>query len=419
MTGKSKIQAVRGMVDIMPPNSRLWADVEARARAIFSSYGYSEIRTPIVEPTELFARGVGETSSVVEKEMYTFVDQGDNTLSLRPEGTASVVRAYLESGAFNTEPICRYFYIGQMFRRERPQKGRQRQFHQIGVELLGPDSPLADAEVIAMTAHFLEAIGVKDVAIEINSIGCKECRPKYNELLLAHLSSHKDSLCGDCTRRLDKNPMRTLDCKQERCAHVVLSAPRMAEHLCDSCRTHFDSVKAALVSAKVDFIVNERIVRGLDYYMRTAFEFTTQKLGSQNAVGGGGRYDGLVEELGGPHVAGVGMALGFERMMMLLEADGVVPPHGGGVFLVMLGEAAQNMALSIIQPLRKMGITVEWDYAAKSMKAQMRHADKAGASRVIIVGDDELAKGEVMVKDLRDGSQVAVKIDKLEAHFSA
>lgn len=405
------------MVDVMPPVSRLWQEVESAARRVFDSYGYHEIRTPIAERTELFRRGVGENTSIVEKEMYTFTDQGDESLTLRPEGTASVVRAHIESGAYVAEPVARYYYMGPMFRRERPQKGRQRQFYQIGCELIGVESPLADAETIAMTAHFLSEVGVDDAELEINSIGCAKCRPSFNEALLKCLDDCRDSLCEDCKKRIARNPMRVFDCKNENCRELIKTAPRISEYWCDECRPHFDAVKKALDLLEIKYTLNERIVRGLDYYMRTAFEFTSGKLGAQNAIVGGGRYDGLVKALGGPDVAGVGFALGVERLIILLEGERGLPKTEDLIFFAVIGERARDAVLPIIQMLRRDGVRVEWDYAARSLKAQMRRAGRLSAETVVIIGDEELAKGHAIVRDMRAATQREVKIKELPMHF--
>ncbi len=415
--GHNKIRAVKGMPDILPPMTLLWQEVEEKARRIFSTYGYGEIRTPIVERTELFRRGVGETTSIVEKEMYSFVDQGDEPLTLRPEGTASVVRAYIEGNVFQTDPIARYFYGGPMFRRERPQKGRQRQFHQIGCELLGVDSPLADAEMMAMVAHFFSELGLSDLTLEINSIGCNVCRPNYNEALVAYFREHQKDLCADCMRRLERNALRILDCKQATCRSLIEQAPRISTFWCGECEPHFAAVRAALEQLEIPFSVNERIVRGLDYYMRTAFEFTTTKLGAQNAVAAGGRYDGLVKELGGPDVAGVGFALGMERLILLLEMERANGRAQDLVFFAVLGEKARDAVLPLIQTIRRDGVRVVWDYAGKSLKAQMRRADRLSAETVVIVGDDEITKGIAQVRDMRAGTQAEVRIRDLPLHF--
>ncbi len=412
-----KFTAVKGMADVMPPESRLWQKVEAAARGVFGCYGYSEIRTPIAEPTELFRRGVGENTAIVEKEMYTFEDRGGESLTLRPEGTASVVRAYIESGAFLSEPLARYYYMGPMFRRERPQKGRQRQFFQIGCELLGVDSPIADAEVMAMISQFLSESGAADVTLEINSLGCPDCRPSFNAALLAFLKKSESKLCADCVRRLERNPMRVLDCKNEACAELTKGAPSLPDYWCETCRAHYDEVKRALAAMGVAYVENYRIVRGLDYYMRTAFEFTTTKLGSQNAVAAGGRYDGLVKSLGGTDVPGVGCALGVERLVLLIEQNKEPLPAEDLIFFVVMGDRARFEVLPVIQTLRRDGVRVEWDFAIHSLKSQMRRASKLNAETVVIVGDDEIAKGVASVKDMRSGEQHEVRIKDLPQHF--
>lgn len=413
----NRINAVKGMVDVMPPVTGMWQGIEDAARRVFGAYGYREIRTPIVEPTELFRRGVGETTSIVEKEMYSFVDQGENALTLRPEGTASVVRAYIESGACSFDSLARYYYMGPMFRRERPQKGRQRQFYQIGCELLGVESPYADAEVIAMGDHFLGEVGVKDVKLELNSLGCPACRPSFDGALKKYLASKISDLCDDCRRRMGRNPMRVLDCKNENCKALVKDAPRLPNYWCEGCRGHFDSVGNALVSLGIEFVINDRIVRGLDYYMRTAFEFTTDKLGAQNAIVGGGRYDGLVKDLGGPDIAGIGFALGMERLALLLQQFKTAGPKEDMVYFAVVGEKARDVILPTIQMLRKDGVRVEWDYAVRSLKAQMRRAGKLNAESVVIVGDDEISRDEVIIRDMRAGTQHAVRIKDLPMHF--
>jgi len=413
-----KITAVKGMYDVMPPASEVWRRVEDTAARLFTAYGYAEVRIPVVEEKQLFVRSVGNTTDIVTKEMYEFRDRNELELALRPEGTASVVRAYIESGAYVSEPIAKYWYRGPMFRYERPQKGRQRQFYQIGAELLGVDSPHADAEVIAMMAQLISELGLSDVSLEINSIGCPECRPGFNKELIAYLKSVHDGLCDDCKRRMEKNPLRVFDCKEAGCKKLMQKAPSMSSSLCDACCSHFHLVQDVLKSIEVPYRVNERIVRGLDYYMRTAFEFTTSQLGAQNAVSAGGRYDGLVRDLGGPEVPGVGFALGMERLTLLLEEQGKAnPPPKDMIYCAVLGEKALREALPVIQKLRTGGVRVEWDFASKSLKAQMRKADKLGAESVIILGDDELARGMAMVRDMRAKTQHEVRLTDLPMHF--
>jgi len=415
---KTKIAAVKGMHDIMSPESRLWDEVEKTAHRVLSAYGYEEVRTPIVEATDLFVRSVGESTAIVEKEMYSFKDRNGDDLSLRPEGTASIVRAYIESGAALSETIARYYYKGAMFRRERPQKGRQRQFHQIGLELFGVESPLGDVEVMATFAHLLDELKIDGVRLEINSIGCDKCRPAYNRLLLTFLEKHSGHLCEDCKRRIGRNPLRVFDCKNESCVEQLKTAPKISHSWCDVCVTNFEGVKDGLKTLSIPFVFNERIVRGLDYYQRTAFEFTTEKLGSQNAIAAGGRYDGLVRDLGGPDVPGVGYAIGMERLILLYEQQhGRPKPKEDLVYFAVLGENTAKKVLSTIQMLRKDGVRVEWDFGAKSLKAQMRRADKLGAESVVIVGEDEIARGHAIVRDMHDKTQHEVRLTDLPMHF--
>lgn len=411
----SKYTAVKGMSDCLPPDSRRWQALEAVARKIFESYGFAEIRTPIVEKTALFTRSVGETTAIVEKEMYSFVDQGDELLTLRPEGTASVVRAYVESGAASQHPQSKYYYMGPMFRRERPQKGRYRQFYQLGVELFGTAAPAADADVMAVLWDLLDhQLHLPDLALEVNSIGCSGCRGGYLKALNDFLASRSDKLCGDCQRRLQKNPMRVLDCKNERCQAILHDVPVVSTFWCEGCAAHFAEVQAALKLLHVPFTINPRIVRGLDYYMRTAFEVTTTRLGAQSAVAAGGRYDGLVKQLGGPDIPGVGFAIGEERLLLLLEDAGTLTmPKEVSVSVVMLGRVARDTVLPMIQRLRREGMTVHWDYDERSLKAQMKHADKVGASFTVIVGDDELRAKSAIVKAMETGQQETVPFDNL------
>jgi histidyl-tRNA synthetase len=412
-----KFQAVKGMADIMPPETKLWQDVESAARRVFESYGMSEVRTPIAEQAELFRRGVGESTSIVEKEMYVFEDRGGDLLALRPEGTASVVRAYIESGAGQSEPVAGYYYMGPMFRRERPQKGRQRQFHQIGCEILGYESPLADADVIAMFAHLLRELGIGGISLELNSLGCSQCRPSFNDALESFLAKRADGLCDDCRRRMGRNPMRVLDCKNEACRGLLGGAPRLPDYWCNPCKEHFGSVRKALGAMGIEHELKPGIVRGLDYYMRTAFEFIAGSLGAQNAVAAGGRYDGLVKALGGPDIPGVGCALGIERLVILMGKREEAGPPVHPVFFAIMGDQAAAAALPAIQTLRSDGVRVEWDYSMRSLKAQMRRANKIGAGTVVIVGDDEVAKGHATVRDMHTGAQHEVRIADLPRHF--
>lgn len=408
---------IKGMSDIVPPESLLWDHIESCAKDVFATFGCQEIRTPVVEKTELFVRSIGEATSVVEKEMYSFLDRNEDSLSLRPEGTASVVRAYIEHHGME-EKSAKFFYMGPMFRYERPQKGRKRQFHQIGVEVIGAVNPASDAEVMAMFSHFMNKLGIDDYSLEINSIGCPNCRPGYHEMFMKFLSKRSAVLCADCLRRIEKNPLRAFDCKNESCREAMKPAPEIGTHLCDDCKTHFAGVQKHLKALKVPFVVNHRIVRGLDYYVRTAFEFTSDKLGAQNAICAGGRYDGLVRAMGGPEVAGVGFSIGVERIILLMETLGKVPKFDRElVFFALLGEKPVEKILPMINTLRLDGVNCEWDYESRSLKAQMRYAGKLQAHTVVIVGEDEISKGTAVVRNMHTGEQSEIRIDDLPRRF--
>lgn len=405
-----KTAAVRGFRDILPEESALWQMLMTQARTSFAAYGFSEIIVPILEKTDLFARAIGETTDIVEKEMYTFTDRDESSLTLRPEGTASVIRAYIEHSLHQKEPVSKLFYIGPMFRRERPQKGRYRQFHQIGAEILGRDDPLIDAELLLMLHDFFSALQL-DVALDINSLGCPNCRPHYREQLRAFGESKLAELCEDCHSRLNRNPLRLLDCKKEGCRQATAQAPALADFLCDPCREHFTSVRERLRQEHVRIEVNPRLVRGLDYYCRTSFEVLAQGLGSQNAVCGGGRYDGLVEQLGGPAVPGIGFAIGVERLAMLIQAqnrDFSTPPE---VFIAPLGAAAESPAFAVARRLRNAGYRIELESGGRGLKAQMRRADKLGARHVLILGETELAAGKGTVRDMQTKTDRPVSVD--------
>lgn len=413
-----KYTVVKGMSDIMPVLMPLWHKLEDAVLSVFGAYGYSEIRTPILEKTELFVRGIGSDTAIVEKEMYTFKDISGDMLSLRPEGTASVVRAYIESGAYQNDQVAKYLYIGPMFRRERPQKGRYRQFYQVGVEAIGVSDPSIDAEQIAMGDFFFKKLGLSDFATEINSLGCKKCRPEYNKIFGDFLKKKQIHLCDDCRRRIVKNPLRAFDCKNPACIEAMKDAPLIGAYLCKECEDHFVSVQKSLNSLGTKFIVNHKIVRGLDYYMRTAFEFVTDKLGAQNAIGGGGRYDGLVHELGGPDVSGVGFALGVERIIFLMQTLGLDDAKPKDmVFFALLGDRAREKGMPIINMLRQDGVCVEFDNEGRSLKSQMRRADKLSAHTVVIVGEDELKEGIATVRNMHTKEQKEVKFNDLARHF--
>ncbi len=398
---KMKIASVKGFHDVLPGETARWAWVEQRARDLFARYHFREVRIPIVEKTELFTRSIGDTTDIVEKEMYTFIDRDGTSLTLRPEGTAGVVRAYVEHALAQREPVSKLFYFGPMFRRERPQKGRLRQFHQVGVEVLGRDDPAIDAEVLMLLHDLLVELDVRRFSIEVNSLGDEQCRPAYREALRAFAEAQRTYLCANCQRRLERNPLRLLDCKVPSCAAIVAEAPTIEGFWCQACRDHFAQVRRMLDYAGVPYQVAPRIVRGLDYYVRTAFEVKAEGLGAQNAVGGGGRYDGLVRSLGGPDVAGIGFALGLERVLLALGTtvdERLEPPLE--VFIAPLDREAELRVLAVAQRWRREGFKIELGSAHRSLKSQMRQADKCGAPFVFLVGEAELEAGAASVRDM-------------------
>lgn len=407
------IRTLRGMNDILPEETPLWREMEETARTLFARYGYEEIRTPLLEELALFSRTLGETTNVVEKEMYSFQD-GEKWVALRPEGTASVVRAYIESGRSAQDPIARYFYLGPMYRHERPQKARLRQFHQIGVEALGTASPLLDAELIHMLHLYFKGLGITDLEIELNSLGCPLCRPNYQKAFHDFLVQNQSRLCEDCKRRMEKNPLRVLDCKEETCRTLSEEAPSIQDFLCDVCEQEFDLVLETLGQLGSPYKINYRIVRGLDYYIKTTFEFTSKNLGAQNAVAGGGRYDGLVRLLGGPNIPGIGFAIGMERVIELLKAQRTsTRMKSQKIFIAPLGEKALGEAVKLAQSLRDAGCVVDLDYEGKSLKSQMRYADKIGASHVVILGENELKKKMAILRDMTSQQQQEVPLATL------
>jgi len=407
-----KMQSFRGFRDILPDEIALWHVVEAAARELFGLYGYSEIRTPVLEKVELFSRSVGEDTDIVQKEMYVIENKREGNMALRPEGTASVVRAYNEHNLAASRPVPeKLYYILPMFRHERPQAGRFRQFYQIGAEALGIDSPALDAEMIAMVAHLLKKFEVSSVEIHLNSVGCKNCRPQYREQLKTYLAASYPELCQDCRNRYERNPMRILDCKQAGCQQIVASAPVMLEHYCQACHAHFAELQEYLGIWGIEFRINPRMVRGLDYYVRTAFEFVSSSLGAQSAILGGGRYDGLSEDIGGPHLPGVGFAMGMERLISLLQVE--LRPQPIDVFIAVLGAAARKPAIALQRDLRQAGIRTELEYQEKSLKSQMKKAGKLGVSYTVILGENELAQGIAVVRDMRASSQHEAALDQL------
>ena len=406
------ITAIKGMNDILPGDVETWQFLEQTAREVFGCYGFSEIRTPVPEKTELFCRSIGETTDIVEKEMYTFLDKSENLLTLRPEGTAPVMRSFIQNRLYNLDSVSKLFYMGPMFRYERPQKGRYRQFHQLGVEVLGVEDAKIDAQVLAMLHQYFIRIGIEAVALQINSLGCPECRPAYRESLIAYLEARLDSLCPECQRRYVTNPLRVLDCKVSGCQEATVDAPAVIDHLCSACDEHFGRVKKYLQSLDVPFSVNARMVRGLDYYVRTTFELVTDQLGSQNAVAAGGRYDGLVESLGGPALPGIGFAIGLERLI-LMKGEEKVSPVSPQLFIAAIGDEASDRAFVLMSQLQIAGIRAEMDYLGKSLKAQMRRANKLNAAFTLILGEDELQSGQAQLKNMGDSSQSTVELENL------
>jgi len=402
-----EIKAIRGFNDILPDEIGKWQFVEKTAREVFEGFGFSEIRIPVLEKTELFSRGIGEATDIVEKEMYTFTDRGGSSLTLRPEATASMARAYLEHQLYTFDPVAKLYCIGPMFRYERPQKGRYRQFYQIDAEVFGVENPMVDAEVIVMLIHFLKRVGLEKLELQINSLGCQACRPRYREELKEFLKRKSFQLCEDCQRRLQTNPLRIFDCKVETCQEAIANAPKVTDFICPECQGHFNQVKKYLEMVELPYILNPRMVRGLDYYTRTAFEVVSYQLGSQNAVTGGGRYDNLFQEIGDLDVPGIGFAIGMERLVSLLPKDKEFFqfPH---LFVAALGEETIKEAYRIINQLHLQGIRVELDYEGKSLKSQMRRADKLKAEYVLILGEDEMKRGKAALRNM--GSKVQEEI---------
>jgi len=408
------IRSVKGTRDLLPRETALWQRVEDEARRVFAAYNFREIRTPILEQTALFARSVGADTDIVSKEMYTFQDRDDESLTLRPEATASVVRAYIEHAMYNEGGIHKLYYIGPMFRRERPQKGRYRQFFQIGAEVLGSDHPKIDAEFLEMLALLLTRVGITEYQLLLNSVGCSKCRPQFVETLRQALEQVKDKMCGDCQRRSVTNPLRVLDCKVEADQPIIEKLPQIIEHLCAECRVHFDHVTKELGDRGVAYQISPRLVRGLDYYTRTTFEMTSNVLGAQNAFLGGGRYDGLSEMIGGPPTPGFGVAIGEDRLLLMVEHAGVLKADDGlDVFVAWLGDAAEQPAAQLARSLRQEGWRVESNYEAAKLKKSLGQASKLGARFAVIIGEGELASGRYQVKDMAAAQQVEVERNQI------
>ena len=408
------IKAIKGVKDILPADVSVWQKIESEARDLFRRYGYQEVRIPIFEQTELFARSIGADTDIVGKEMYTFPDRDGTSLTLRPEGTASVVRAYIEHSLHQHARTWKLFYLGPMFRHERPQAGRLRQFHQAGVEVFGYSEPHVDVEVIALLHRYFTQLGVPTFRTDLNSLGDGACRPSYLEKLKGFLKTIDDRLCDNCKRRAQTNPLRVLDCKIASCKALLTHAPIMVNHLCEDCRTHFDAVKAGLDQLEIPYSLNSRLVRGLDYYNRTAFEVVSTDLGAQDAVAAGGRYDGLVKALGGPAIPGIGFAIGLERLVLLVK-ETVSQTSKVDVFIAALGAKATKAMLPVLDRLRTQGVAADMDYAGGSLKSQMKQADRSGARLTVIVGDDELEKQSVVVRDMQTKDQQDVGLSDLVA----
>jgi histidyl-tRNA synthetase len=406
-----QIKSIRGFKDILPGEVEKWQVAEGEARRVFGLFGFAEFRIPVLERTDLFVRSIGEATDIVGKEMYTFRDRDGDSVTLRPEATASIMRAYLEHGLNVREPVGKYFFIGPMFRHERPQKGRYRQFHQIDAEILGVEDPGADAEILAMLLFYLGGLGLQNLSLQVNSLGCPECRSPYRTEIRRFLEGRKEALCEDCRRRLETNPLRIFDCKKEECRAALESAPTVLDFLCPDCENHFARVKSLLSEIDLPYAVNGRMVRGLDYYTRTAFEVVAGDLGSQNAVCGGGRYDGLAQEIGGPRVPGIGFAIGVERLILLMPESSAAP--AGRIFVAALGEDPRKRAFRLARELRRAGLRVELDYEGKSLKSQMRRADKMGSSHVVILGEEELKNGRVILRDMATKAQETLSSEEL------
>jgi len=409
---------IKGFKDILPEEVVNWQVIESKSRSLFASFGFQEIKTPLMEKNKIFSRSIGEDTDIVSKEMYSLKDSKGHLLTLRPEATASVVRAYIQHRLYENYPVQKLFSIGPMFRHERPQKGRFRQFYQINAEMFGDPGPKSDAETIALAIYLFESLGLEELRLHINSLGCVECRPRFREKLNRYLIDKRDLLCTDCRRRSETNPLRVFDCKLETCKRVVSDAPSVMDFLCKPCRDHFESLQAYLKSLGIAFILNHRLVRGLDYYTRTTFEIQTDRLGAQNAVAGGGRYDGLVKLLGGPDHPAIGFAIGVERLVSLLLEDGGSKRRKPDLFIAALSEKSQDTCFTWAHSLRKSGMWVEMDYGLKGLKAQMKKAGRLGAKRVLIVGEDELTSGKGILRDMEAKSQEEVGLDNIVADLN-
>lgn len=407
--------APRGTRDILPDETPRWQYVESKFRQTCGLYGYREIRTPTFEHTELFTRNLGEATDVVSKEMYTFEDRGGRSITLRPEGTAPTVRAYVQHNLGASLPVNKTYYINRIYRYERPQAGRYREHTQLGIEAFGSEDPAIDAEIISMAAQFFTSIGIEKYELKLNSIGCPNCRPKYRQALLEFAKSGVDKLCQSCAQRYEQNPMRMLDCKNPDCKALLLDAPKLPDYLCDECAEHFDKVKSYLTALCIDYTLDTNLVRGFDYYTKTAFEFVSGELGAQNAIGGGGRYDNMVHEIGGQPTPAMGFGLGLDRLMLTLDSMGIDLPVDSSttVFITTIGDEAHDAAVKLIATLRYGGVSADMDYTGRSLKAQMKIADKLGSKYVIILGEDEVKKQLATVRTMATSEQKSVPFAEL------
>ena len=407
--------APKGTKDILPAQAYKWHFVEKKFAEICDRYGFKEIRTPVFEHTELFTRGVGDTTDIVQKEMYTFNDHGNRSITLKPEGTSPAARAFVEHKQYAEIQPTKYYYITPCYRYEKPQSGRLREFHQFGIETFGTPSMVADAEVICLANDFLTEMGITDIELRINSVGCPECRQKHREALKAFLADKYDDLCHTCKDRFERNPMRIIDCKSAVCQSLVQGAPMMVDYLCDDCKESFEEVQKNLDSLGIKYTVDPKIVRGLDYYTKTAFEFVTTGIGAQGTVCGGGRYDHLIEEVGGPPIPGVGFGLGVERLLMLMESSGIEIPQPEPIkaFIAVMGDQAKAFGLKLLRELRKRGIKAEMDTLERNIKGQFKYADRLGARYTVVIGENELNEGVVSVKEMATSQQKQVKLENL------
>ena len=408
-------KAPKGTKDVLPGESEKWVYLEGLFREVCKTFGYDEIRTPVFEHTELFQRGIGETTDVVQKEMYTFEDKGKRSITLKPEGTAPAARAFIENKLYAGAQPTKLFYVTPCFRYERPQAGRMRAFHQFGIEVFGSDKSSIDAEAIALAMEFFKKVGLKRLSLRINSIGCPKCRKEYNELLMKYLEGKKSSLCETCIDRIEKNPMRVIDCKNDSCKEAISDIPLMLDHICEECKDHFEKVKVYLQSMGVGYEIDPKIVRGLDYYTKTAFEIISEDIGAQSTVCGGGRYDNLVSELGGPNTPAIGFGMGIERLLLTIQNNEIkLPiPKGLDIFIVTIGDAAQAESMKILSRLRENGISADKDHLGRSVKAQFKYSDKQNSRFTIVLGEDEMKNDSITLKDMKSSEQFEIKLSNL------